>query len=386
VTALPVALPVAFPAPVYVSVPMLPPLEEFAADLQEIWASRLLTNLGPFHNRLEQALNERIGLGHLSLWNNGTTALLAGLAALDLHGEVIVTPMTFPATVHAIATLGLTPVFADIDETTLTLAPERVLEKLTDSTCAIVGTHLYGTFCDTAALGAIAHQHGLAVIYDGAHSFGRHRPIFPDGPDSLGDLTMLSFHATKLFHTVEGGAVITADPGTHERLGRMRNFGIRSEDVIDGVGLNGKMSEMHAALGMRVLPLLDDEIDRRGELAELYAKRLAPLQGLSVVAGTGSSAQYFVMRVQEDVFGSSRDELHHALTRLNIMSRRYFYPLCSNIAPYSSYVSAADLPIANRAASQCLALPFHGGLDDDMAERICDAIEWQARRGSGADG
>jgi dTDP-4-amino-4,6-dideoxygalactose transaminase len=374
--------PLRFEKPVYVSAPILPPLDDFVGDLRQIWASRLLTNLGPFHDCLERALNERIGLGHLSLWNNGTTALLAGLAALDLHGEVIVTPFTFPATVHAIAMLGLIPVFADIDAATLTLSPQRVLEALTSSTTAIVGTHLYGTFCDTAALAVIARQHRLRVVYDGAHSFGRHMPIFPDGPQSLGDLTMLSFHATKLFHTVEGGALIAGDQTIHDRLRRMRNFGICSEDVVEGIGLNGKMSEMHAAVGLRVLTLLDAEINRRAELGELYAKRLAPLQGVSVVAGTGSSAQYFVLRVDEADFGSSRDELHHTLTGLNIISRRYFFPLCSNIAPYSSHPSARNLPIANRAASQCLALPFHSGLDDDMAGRVCDAIEWQSRRGS----
>jgi dTDP-4-amino-4,6-dideoxygalactose transaminase len=370
--------PIPFDAPLYVSRPLLPPLDEFISDLEEIWESHLLTNMGPFHVRLERALGDRVGLGHLSLWNNGTTALLAALAALDLRGEVIVTPFTFPATVHAIAMLGLTPVFADIDAATMTLDPERVVEKLTPFTTAIVATHIYGTFCDTSALGAIAQQYSLRVIYDGAHSFGRHRPVFPLGTESLGDITMLSFHATKLFHSVEGGALVTRDPKVHDRLISLRNFGIRSEDVLDGVGLNGKMSELHAAMGLRVLSRLDAEIDRRAELAELYAKRLARLDGLSVVAGVGPSTQYFVLRIDEVNFGSSRDELHATLRRLNIISRRYFYPLCSDVAPYSAHPSARDLPISARAASECLALPFHSGMDDDAVLRICDAIEWQA--------
>jgi dTDP-4-amino-4,6-dideoxygalactose transaminase len=370
--------PIPLDAPLYISRPILPPLEEFVPDLEEIWASRMLTNMGDFHGRLESSLNERVGLGHLSLWNNGTTALLAALAALDLSGEVIVTPFTFPATVHAITTLGLTPVFGDIDRETLTLCPDRVAGRITPRTAAIVGTHIYGTFCDTAELAAIAREHSLRVVYDGAHSFGRHTPIFPEGAASIGDVTMLSFHATKLFHSVEGGALITDDPALHDRLKSIRNFGIRSEDVVDGIGLNGKMSEIHAAMGLRVLSRLDDEIDRRTQLAEQYAKRLAGLEGLSVVAGTGPSAQYLVVRVDEPGFGMTRDELHRELRNLNIISRRYFYPLCSDIPPYSSLPSARDLPVAARAASECLALPFHGGMDEDLVDRICDAIIWHS--------
>jgi dTDP-4-amino-4,6-dideoxygalactose transaminase len=370
-------------APLYVSRPLLPPLDEFVSDLEEIWASHTLTNMGPFHARLESALNERLGLGHLSLWNNWTTALLAALAALDLRGEVIVTPFTFPATVHAIAALGLTPVFADIDAETMTLSPERVVEKITPATSAIVGTHIYGTFCDTHALAAIAREHSLRVVYDGAHSFGRHTPVFPDGAGSLGDITMLSFHATKLFHSVEGGALVTQDPALHDRLKSIRNFGIRSEDVVDGIGMNGKMSEMHAAMGLRVLARLDEEIDRRAGLAEVYAKRLAPLEGLTVAAGSGPAAQYFVLRVDETGFGSSRDELHKDLRDLNIISRRYFYPLCSDIPPYSAHPSAGDLPVAARAATECLALPFHGAMDEDLVNTICDAIEWHATERGG---
>jgi dTDP-4-amino-4,6-dideoxygalactose transaminase len=372
------APPIPLTAPLYISRPILPPLEEFLPDLEEIWASHTLTNMGAFHGRLESALNERVGLGHLSLWNNGTTALLAALAAFDLSGEVIVTPFTFPATVHAITTLGLTPVFADIDHETMTLCPDRVAAKITPLTTAIVGTHIYGTFCDTAALAALAREHSVRVVYDGAHSFGRHTPIFPDGAASLGDVTMLSFHATKLFHSVEGGALVTADPALHDRLKSIRNFGIRSEDVVDGIGLNGKMSEIHAAMGLRVLSRLDDEIDRRARLGERYAKRLAGVDGLSVVAGTGPSAQYLVVRVNEHGFGISRDELHRRLRALNVISRRYFYPLCSDIPPYSSHPSAGDLPVAARAASECLALPFHSGMDDDLVDRICDAILWHS--------
>lgn len=373
-----VAEPIPLDSPLYVSRPVLPPLEEFIPDLEEIWASHTLTNMGPFHARLEAALSERVGFGHLSLWNNGTTALLAALAALDLTGEVIVTPFTFPATVHAITALGLAPVFADIDPDTMTLCPERVAEKITPSTTAIVATHIYGTFCDTEKLAELARAHALRIVYDGAHSFGRHTPIFPDGAASIGDVTMLSFHATKLFHSVEGGALITDDPTLDDRLRSIRNFGIRSEDVVDGVGLNGKMSEIHAAMGLRVLSRLDDEIDRRAGLGKRYAERLGGLDGLSVVAGTGPSVQYFVVRIDRQGFGKTRDELHGELRKLNIVSRRYFYPLCSDIPPNSSHPSAAVLPVAARAASECLALPLHGGMDEELVDRICDAIIWHS--------
>ena len=337
------AKPMRLSAPIYVSRPILPPLEEFVSDLEEIWASHLLTNMGPFHLRFERELHERLGLGHVTLWNNGTTALLAALAALKLSGEVIVTPFTFPATVHAIAAVGLTPVFADIDDDTMTLDPERVRERISPSTSAIVGTHIYGNFCDTLGLAEVADEHSLRIVYDGAHSFGSHQPVFPHGAASLGDITMLSFHATKLFHSVEGGALVTQDPMLNDRLTLIRNFGIRSEDVVEGIGLNGKMSELHAAIGLRVLSRLDGEIDRRAELGKLYAKRLASIPGLSVVSGTGRLCS-IVLRVDEAEFGTSRDDLHAALRELNIISRRYFYPLCSEVAPYSLHPSAHCLP------------------------------------------
>ena len=370
-----------FTEPLFVSRPILPPLEEYVGDLEEIWRSQYLTNMGPFHSRLEAALQERVGLGHVSLWNNGTNALTAAVASLDLTGEVVVTPFTFPATVHAVAAMGLTPVFADITEDDMTLSADAVAEALTSSTTAVMATHIYGAFCDTQAFAALSRETGVRVIYDGAHSFGRHTPVFPDGAASLGDVTMLSFHATKLFHTVEGGALVTTDPALHERLLGIRNFGIRSEDVVEGIGLNGKMSELHAAMGLRVLQRLDAEIDRRAALAEIYRRRLAGLDGLEIVAGTGESRQYLVLRIDPKTFGSSRDQLHETLRSLNIISRRYFHPLCSDIAPYSAHPSARDLPNARRAADECLALPFYGGLSAETVELICDAIAWQHEQG-----
>lgn len=369
--------------PLYVSRPILPALPDYCADLEEIWASGILTNMGAFHERLQAAVQQRVGIGNVTLWNNGTTALVAALAALDLEGEVIVTPFTFPATVQAIAALGLTPVFADVDPRTGTLSPDAVADRITGATSAILATHVYGTFCDTEALGQLAREHGLKVVYDGAHSFARRTPVFPAGPRSLGDVTMLSFHATKLFHAVEGGALITDDPALHERLKRYRNFGIQSEDVVAGTGLNGKMSELHAAMGLRVLELLDDEIDRRAALAQRYVRGLRDVPGVSVIAGQGASVQYLVVRVDANSAGIDRDELHRRLRELNIISRRYFHPLCSDITPFDAHPSAAHLPHARRFSSECLALPLHGGVGDDVIGRICGAIAWHAAPGHG---
>ncbi|MEI4270685.1 DegT/DnrJ/EryC1/StrS family aminotransferase [Klenkia sp. LSe6-5] len=361
--------------------PVLPALADYVADLEQIWASGILTNMGAFHQRLQAAVQHRVGIGQVTLWNNGTTALVAALAALDLRGEVVVTPFTFPATVQAIAALGLTPVFADVDPDSGTLCPSAVADRITTATSAILGTHVYGTFCDTDGLGRLAREHGLRVVYDGAHSFARRTPVFPAGPTSLGDVTMLSFHATKLFHAVEGGALITDDPELHERLTHYRNFGIRSEDVVSGTGLNGKMSEFHAAMGLRVLDLLDDEIDRRAELARRYAHGLRDVPGVSVIAGHGASVQYLVVRVDALSAGIDRDGLHRGLRELNIVSRRYFHPLCSDIPPFSGHPSAGYLPVARRFSAECLALPLHGGMDTEVVDRICAAITWQAASG-----
>jgi dTDP-4-amino-4,6-dideoxygalactose transaminase len=368
--------PVPFPEPLYVSRPMLPPIEDFIADVRSMWDTHVLTNMGPYHQSLEFALQQRVGTGRLSLWNNGTNALIGGLAALDLTDEVIVTPFTFPATVHAIAALGLTPVFADIDPVTMTIDPQSIRDRITSRTSGIVGTHIYGTMCDTTAIAEIAGEHGLRVMYDGAHSFGRKAPVFPAGESSLGDVTMLSFHATKLYHAVEGGAVITPDPELDERIRYSRNFGIRSEDSVPTVGLNGKMSELHAAMGIRVLQMLDDEIDRRRALGRVYQELLGDIPGITIAAGLGDSAQYLVLRIDQEEAGISRDALHDVLRPRNIICRKYFHPLCSSIPAYADHPSAKDLPNAERAAQECLAMPYHGALTESDVRRICQTVLW----------
>lgn len=366
-------------APLYVSHPMLPPLDQYTGVLAEVWQSAILTNGGALHNRLERAIAQRVGSGHLSLWNNGTTALMGALTALRLAGEVIVTPFTFPATVHAISALGLEPIFADIEPDTMTIAPASIADRATERTSAILGTHVYGTSCDTAAIGSLGRQLGARVVYDGAHSFGRPAPAFDESPDALGDATMLSFHATKLFHTAEGGAVVTRDTELDRRIRLIRNFGITSETEAEGVGLNGKLSELHAAMGLLVLPMLDAELQRRAAIAKRYAARLAGFEGLAVAAGLDESRQYFVVRIS-DAFGSTRDEVHDALRSINVHARRYFYPLVSDLDPYSQLPSARDLPVAKLVASECLALPFHALVTDDKVDRIGELFDWQYAR------
>jgi dTDP-4-amino-4,6-dideoxygalactose transaminase len=360
----------------YVTRPVLPPLADYIRHLESIWTTQVLTNGGPMQQELEHAVGGRIGVGHTSLWNNGTTALVGALRALELRGEVVVTPFTFPATVHAVAIAGLTPVFADIDDDTLTLDPASLAENVTAETSAVLATHVYGEMCDTAGIGMVAREHDLRVVYDAAHSFARAVPIFGAGVDDLGDISMLSFHATKLFHSVEGGALVTADPELHRRLCLIRNFGIMSEGEVEGIGLNGKMSELHAAMGLSVLELLDAEIARRKVTAAAYVEALSGVPGLRVVAGHHDSAQYFVVRVDPVEFGCDRDALQLALRSLNVFSRRYFYPLCSDLPAYSHLPSARGLPVAKKAAAEVLALPFHGGLTVDDAMRLSELIAW----------
>lgn len=373
--------PLPFERPVYVSRPALPPLTEYVRRLESIWATNILTNMGPMHEMLELAVGERVGAGRVSLWNNGMSALLAAVSSLQLERrKVIVTPFTFPATVHAISLLGLEPVFVDIDDS-LTLDPTLIEDALTPDVGAVMGTHVYGRFCDTEAIDEIAQRHDLRVIYDGAHIFGRTAPVVDAERHRLGDITMLSFHATKLFHSVEGGALITTDQDLDRRLRLIRNFGIVNEHDVKGLGLNGKMSEVHAAMGLSMLDMMDAEIDQRQSVATRYLQALDGIPGLRVVSGGDGIVQYFVLRIDGDAFGSSRDDLHTTLRSLNVISRKYFSPLCSDVEPYDTLPSAKHLPVARAAANEVIALPLYGGLSLEDADRIADIVRWHQKGG-----
>ena len=369
--------PAPFPDPVYVTRPLVPDLQTFVAELQGIWDRRWLTNIGPVHDAFEQALCNYLHFPRLSLVNSGTTALLLALRAYQLSGEVITTPLTSPATINAITWCGLTPVFADVDPVSLTVDPAAFERAVTPRTTAIVGVHVYGMPCDVAALQEIASLHGLRVIYDGAHAFGTElagKPIL-----EFGDATTLSFHATKLFTTAEGGAVAVQDDEFKRRIDLLRNLGIQDEATVALPGINGRMNELAAALGIANLQIVDVERRRREAMSQVYMARLRGITGLSqldVPSDVRGSQQYFVLRIDREVCACSRDELWHRLKAFNVFARRYFNPLCSNLPFYRDLPSAdpRNLPVANRAEQEVLCLPLYGSLGVEAAARICDII------------
>lgn len=369
--------PQAFDQPVYVTRPVLPPLADYTQSLAQIWQSGFLTNGASQHQALEQALCEYLQTPHLSLFNNGTLALLVACQALQVKGEVITTPFTFAATPHVLAWNKATPVFADIDPETLCIDPASIEHNLSDQTSAILGVHVYGMPCDVQAIDTLARPRQLKVIYDGAHAFGTQL----DGQAIVrhGDATMLSFHATKLFHSAEGGALCMADPDLKKQVDLLKNFGIQNEEKVLLPGINGKMNELQAALGLLVLQHVDQEKQRRQIVRDTYADRLQDFPGLrllSIPTNASDSHQYLIIRVNAAEVGCHRDELHQRLKRFNIITRKYFYPLCSNYDCYRHLPSAhpSRLPNAHRVASEVLSLPLHGGLSGDDVHRICDAI------------
>jgi dTDP-4-amino-4,6-dideoxygalactose transaminase len=380
--------PAPFDEPIYVTRPLLPPLAVYTAALEGVWERRWLTNQGALHDALERALSAHLRVPHLSLVNSGTTALLLAARALELSGEVITTPLTAPATVGALTWCGLTPVFADVHPATLTLDPAAVERAVTPETSAILGVHLYGIPCDVDGLRRIADRRGLHVVYDGAHAFGTE--IHGEPVLRFGDATTLSFHATKLFNTAEGGAVVVRDPGLKRRIDLSRNAGIENEVSVVMPGINGKLSELAAALGLANLELVEAERRRRAEIADVYRSCLDGVAGLSCVempAHVRNNHQYFVVRIDPRRATISRDDLYERLKAFNVFARRYFYPLCSEMAAYAKLPSSAPerLPVAHGASREVLCLPLYGELGVARAERIAAIIahlmaSWPAER------
>ena len=369
-----------FTQPIYVTRPLLPHVAALMARLQEVWATQQLTNIGPQHERLETALREYLGVAELSLFTNGTVGLITAIRALGLSGEVLTTPFTFPATPHALSWSGITPVFCDVDPVTLNIDPAAVERAVTPRTAGILAVHVYGTPCDVSALQGIAGRHGLKIIYDAAHAFGTR--VDGRGIGTYGDVSMFSFHATKLFHTAEGGALACADPVLKARIDDMRNFGIHGPDAVKAIGLNGKMTELQAALGLCVLDAMADELAQRRKLLARYRVRIGAIEGLtwlpvlSGVADADSSCQYAVIRVDRHAFGCSRDVLHEEMRAYNVFTRKYFSPLCAQYECYRDLPSAAprNLPAATRAADEVLCVPLYGGLTESDVDRICDML------------
>ena len=366
-----------FDDPVYVTRPLLPPLPEVMARLKDVWAAQWLTNAGAQHERLEAELRERLGVPQLSLFNNGTIALITAVRALGLTGSVVTTPFTFPATPHSLVWSRVEPIFCDIDPVRMTLDPAAVEAAIRPDTTAILGVHVYGIPCHVDQLQSIADRRGLKVIYDGAHVFGT--TVNGRGIGTFGDVTMFSFHATKLFHTAEGGALAVQNLELKTTIDHLKNFGILNQDEVDEPGINGKMNELQAALGLVVLEHVDAELERRRVIAERYRSQLAGVGGITLMPelpGVSASMQYFVIRIHSAAFGRSRDEVHASMKSANVMTRKYFYPLCSDYPCYQSLPSsaAAGLPVAHQAVAEVLCLPLYGTLPLDVVDRICEML------------
>lgn len=361
---------------IFVTRPLLPPLEEFIPYLENIWESQHLTNGGPYHQQLEQALAEYLGVEHLCLFSNGTIGLLTAFQALGITGEVITTPYSFVATAHSLLWNGLKPVFVDTDPETFNLDAEKIEQAITPATTAIMPVHCYGVPCDTVRIQEIADAYGLKVIYDAAHAFG----VKKQGVSVLreGDLSVLSFHATKVFNTIEGGAIICQDAKMKQRIDYLKNFGFVNETTVVAAGINGKMNELQAAYGLLQLQHIDKALSERGRLHSRYQTLLSGVPGISLISVpdevTWNHAYYPIMVNKE--FGLSRDALYELLKDHGIMARRYFYPLISTFYMYKNAESAKkeNLPVAHVLADKVICLPLYPGLEEEIQNKIARLI------------
>jgi dTDP-4-amino-4,6-dideoxygalactose transaminase len=367
--------------PIYVTQPHLPPLDEFYPYLQEIWENKILTNSGPFHQQLEKALCDYLGVEHLALFSNGTIALVTALQALRITGEVITTPYSFVATAHSLLWNGIKPVFVDVDPNTLNLDPNKIEAAITPQTTAIMPVHCYGHPCNVEAIQKIADNYNLRVIYDAAHAFG----VQNEGGSILkyGDLSVLSFHATKVFNTFEGGAIVCPDAKTKLRIDQLKNFGFVDELTVVAPGINGKMSEINAAFGMLQLQSVDRAIARRKEIDDMYRALLAQVKGIRCLPDAGetvSNYSYFPVLVEDD-YALDRDGLYQKLKDGGIYARRYFYPLITDFPMYRTLPSAhrENLPNATRAAQRVLCLPIYPNLSDDDVMRVVRLVAGESR-------
>lgn len=362
--------------PIYVTQPFLPKLSEFIPYLEQIWQNKVLTNGGPMHQQLEKELAAYLGVKYVCLFNNGTNALFAALQALELTGEVITTPYSFVATTHSIMWNKLTPVFVDVCPNTLNLDPSKIEAAITEKTTAIMPVHCYGNPCDTEAIEKIAQKHNLKVLYDAAHAFG-----VQDKTGSVlnhGDLSVLSFHATKVFNTFEGGAIICHSEAMQKKINLLKNFGIASETEVVEVGSNGKMSEINAAFGLVQLKHIDEAIAQRKALDACYRQALSQIKGIHCLppsSQTASNYSYFPILVTDE-YPLTRDELYQKLKDNNVFARRYFYPLISEFDMYKELPSAAasNLPMASKATRQVLCLPIYAALEEEQQDIIIQIV------------
>ncbi|MDC0357674.1 DegT/DnrJ/EryC1/StrS family aminotransferase [Oligoflexia bacterium] len=368
---------------IYVTQPVLPPLEEFIEYLEKIWDSKHLTNSGPFHEQFEPALAEYLGVKHLALFVNGTIALVTALQALRVTGEVITTPYSFVATSHSLIWNNLNPVFVDVDPLSFNLDPNRIEEAITPKTTAILAVHCYGNPCDMESIQRIADTYGLSVIYDAAAAFG----VKYKGETLLnnGDLSVLSFHATKVFNTFEGGAIVCPNAKTKQRIDYLKNFGHSGEVTVVAPGINGKMNELQAALGMLQLKYIDEAINQRRLIDLQYRQLLSNISGITCPGVTPDATKnysYFPILVNGE-YPISRDALYHKLRENNIYARRYFYPLIADFPMYRGLPSANrdNLPVANDLTQKILCLPIYPNLQKEQVDEIANVIAMAHKEG-----
>ncbi len=363
--------------PIYVTSPLLPSLDDFTSSLKEIWESKILTNNGSFHKKLEKELATYLKVPYLCLFTNGTLPLITALQAMRITGEVITTPFSFVATTHSLWWNGIKPVFVDIDPNTCNLNPEKIEAAITPRTTAIMPVHVYGKPCDTEKIQKIADKYGLKVIYDAAHAFG----VEVNGESILkaGDMSTLSFHATKVYSTLEGGALIVHDEQTKKRIDYLKNFGFASETEVVAPGINSKMDEVRAAFGLLNLKSVDQAIEARRRVAIKYRAALQDTIGITFfddMPNVRHNYSYFPIFVDEEKYGMTRDELYFKMKEQNVWGRRYFYPLISTFSTYRGLESARpeNLPIATQMANKVICLPMHHALTPENIEKIISVI------------
>ena len=361
-----------------VTSPLLPDLDEFHQMLKEIWDSKWITNNGSFHRQLEKELADYLKVPYISLFTNGTLPLITALQALHVTGEVITTPYSFVATTHSLWWNGIKPVFVDIDPATCNLDPAKIESAITSRTTAIMPVHCYGKPCDVKEIQRIADKYGLKVIYDAAHAFG----VEVDGESILnaGDMSTLSFHATKVYNTIEGGALVMHDEKTKRRIDYLKNFGFKSETEVVAPGINSKMDEIRSAYGLLALKQVDEAIERRREVAVRYRSELRDVPGITFfddMPGVRHNYSYFPIFVDAQKYGMTRDALYQKMKDRGVLSRRYFYPLISTFDTYRGLASAdpANLPVANRIADSVLCLPMHHELNEEDLGRIIGLVK-----------
>lgn len=361
---------------IFVTKSSMPPMEEYIEEIREIWDSHWLTNMGKKHEKLTDELREYLGVPHISLFSNGHMALELALQAMDLQeGEVITTPFTFASTTHAIVRNGFTPVFCDINETDYTIDADKIEDLITDRTVAIVPVHVYGNICHVEKIEKIARKYDLKVIYDAAHAFGE--TYKGTGIGNFGDASMFSFHATKVYNTIEGGAVCFGDEKFGGKLLRLKNFGIRSEEIVDGIGANAKMNEFQAAMGICNLRHIREEIEKRKKVVGHYRERLSGVKGLRLniqQEDVESNYAYFPVLFDEKEFGKSRNEIAELLKQHSIFPRKYFYPLTNTFECYNHQFDVYETPAALKVSKRVLTLPLYAQLTVEEVDRICDVI------------